>query len=263
MNPLLTRNRLESAPGIKAISGARSVRFSDGTEAKDVDAILLCTGLQPDLASMMPSEFDPYNPSLAPQSFGKLPPRYTEHRRVARLYQGFISLQSPDQLAFLGSCIAKRPNFQLYDLITMALAQLWTGNYPMPSQAEMERNADTAMDNEARLIKRGDVKLTGIRGQLEYDQWLNEVAGTRLYAYLGNWFSSDCWSLWWNDRKLYNTLVSGIISTHMLRLFDSKGGRIAWPGARSAIMEANERAKNWTSEHYEEWRLKHLKKGNA
>jgi dimethylaniline monooxygenase (N-oxide forming) len=252
MRPLLTRDRLESAPAIDAISGARSVRFSDGTEAKDVDVILLCTGLQPDLGSMMPSEFDPYNPSLAPKSFGILPSRYTEHRRVARLYQGFISLQCPHQLAFLGACIAKRPNFQLYDLITMALAQLWTGKYRMPSQGEMERNADASMVDLARLIKHGDVKLTGIMGQIEYDQWLNDVAGTRLYTHLDNWFSLDCWKLWWNDRKLYKTLVSGIVSTHMLRLFDSKGGRKAWPGARAAIMEANERAANWTSEHFKE-----------
>ncbi|KAK3935184.1 flavin-binding monooxygenase-like-domain-containing protein [Diplogelasinospora grovesii] len=259
--------RLESAPGITAISGPRFIRFADGTEAKDVDVILLCTGLQPDLGSLMPSEFDPYNPSLAPKSFGILPSRYTDERRVARLYQGFISLQCPHQLAFLGSCIAKRPNFQLYDLITMALAQLWAGNYPLPSQGEMERSADDFMHDLAGLIKKGDVKLTGIMGAIEYDQWLNDVAGTRLYSHLGNWFSSDCWRLWWNDRKLYKTLVGGIVSAHMLRLFDSKGrGRKAWPGARDAIMEANERARNWKSEHFEEWKSEHWKgqkKGNA
>ncbi|KAL3426514.1 hypothetical protein PVAG01_00023 [Phlyctema vagabunda] len=254
--------RLESAPGIKAISGPKSVVFSDGTEAKDIDVILLCTGLQPDLGSMMPSEFDPYNPSLAPKSFGTLPSRYTENRRVARLYQGFISLQNPHQLAFLGACIAKRPNFQLCDLLTMALAQLWTGKYPLPSQREMERTADAAVDDLASLIKHGDVKLTGIMGQIEYDQWLNDVAGTQLYSHLGNWFSSSCWKLWWNDRKLYKNLVGGIVSTHMLRLFDGKSGRKAWPGARAAIMEANERAANWTSEHYEDWKLEHGRKSS-
>lgn len=131
--------RAESAPGITAISGPRSISFSDGTEAKDVDLILLCTGLKPDLGALVSSEFDPYNPDLAPKSFGILPSRYTDERRVARLYQGFISLQCPHQLAFLGSCIAKRPNFQLYDLITMALAQIWAGNYPLPPQDQMER----------------------------------------------------------------------------------------------------------------------------
>lgn len=250
---------MESAPGISAITGPKSIRFVDGTEAKDIDVILLCTGLKPDLGSMMPSEFDPYNPNLAPKSFGILPLRYTEHRRVARLYQGFISVQSPHQLAFLGACIAKRPNFQLYDLITMALAQVWKGNYHLPSQGEMERNADASLQDLASTLKHGDVKLTGIMGQIEYDQWLNEVAGTRLYAHLDNWFSPDCWKLWWNDRKLYKKLVSGIISTHFLRLFES-GGRKAWPGARAAIMEANERAANWTSEHYKDWRLKQSEK---
>jgi dimethylaniline monooxygenase (N-oxide forming) len=100
-------------------------------------------------------------------------------------------------------------------------------------------------------------------GQIEYDQWLNEVAGTRLYAHLGNWFSSDCWKLWWNDRKLYNKLTGGIVSTHMLRLFDSKGRRKAWPGARAAIMEANDRASNWTAEHFIDWKSEHWKEGGA
>lgn len=252
--------RAESAPDISSISGPRSVKFSDGTEANDVDVILLCTGLKPDLGSLMPSEFDPYNPNLAPTSFGMLPARYTDERRVARLYQGFISLQNPHQLAFLGSCIAKRPNFQLYDLITMALAQLWVGNYPLPPQAEMERTADDFVEDLAKLIKKGDVKLTGIMGAIEYDQWLNDVAGTRIYSHLGNWFSKDCWRLWWTDRKLYKIMVTGIVSAHFLRLFDNKGrGRKAWPGARDAIMEANDRAKNWKSEHFEKWKLEHWK----
>lgn len=208
---------------------------------------------------MLPEEFDPYNPDLAPTSFSVLPSRYIDHRRVARMYQGFISLQSPHQLAFVGSAIAKRPNFQLYDLITMALAQLWSGNRPLPSQTEMDRTADASIEDLAQLIKHGDVKLTGIMGHIEYDQWLNEVAGTRLYAHLGNWFSLDCWKLWWNDRELYNKLVGGIVSTHFLRLFDSKGGRKAWPGARAAILEANDRASNWAEEHFQDWTEKHRK----
>ena len=252
MEPPLIRGSLESAPGIREIKGPRSVRFVDGTEVRDVDVILLCTGLQPDLASMVPTEFDPYNADLAPKVFGTLPSRYTDNRRVARLYQGFISLQCPHQLAFLGACLAKRPAFQLYDLMTMALAQLWGGKYPMPSQSQMVRNADAHINHLAHLIESGDVKLTGVMSSLEFDQWMNEVAGTGLYTYLGNWTSLKCWKLWWSDRKLYRTLVSGILSTHLLRLFGAERGRKAWPGARSAIIEANEGAVNWTSKSRKE-----------
>ncbi|RYP21173.1 hypothetical protein DL767_009319 [Monosporascus sp. MG133] len=233
---------LESAPAIQEISDTKSIKFVDGTEARDIDVILFCTGLQSDLASFIPSAFDPYNTSLAPEVFGKLPSRYTDARRVARLYQGVLSLQCPHQLAFLGACLAKRPAFQLYDLITMALAQLWGGNYPMPSNAEMERDANASIFRLAKLIKDGDVKLTGVMGHIGFDQWLNEVAGTGLYEHLGNWTSSKCWKLWWSDRKLYNTLMSGILSTHVLRLFETQRGRKAWRGARKAIMEANENA---------------------
>ena len=244
---MLTEYRLESAPGIQEITGPKSVRFVDGTEINDIDVILMCTGLQPDLAAMIPADLDPYNTELAPKSFGSLPARYTSERRVARLYQGFMSIQAPHQLAFLGACLAKRPAFQLYDLMTMALAQLWSGKYPIPSQNEMNHNADAHIHHLAKLIKTGDVKLTGIMGGLEFDQWMNEVAGTGLYTHLGNWTSLKCWKLWWNDRKLYNTLVSGIVSTHFLRLFETPRGRKAWPGARDAILKANDGAVNCMS----------------
>lgn len=232
-------------PGIKEISGSKSVKFVDGTEAHDIDVILFCTGLTPDLASFIPSKFDPYNVDLAPKVFAKLPAHYTDARRAARMYQGFISLQSPHQLAFLGATFGKRPAFQLYDLMTMALGQLWGGNYPMPSAAEMEREANASIFALAKLAKEGDVKITGVKGAIAFDQWLNEVAGTGLYEHLGNWTSSKCWKLWWSDRKLYNTLMGGILSAHVLRLFETPRGRKAWPGARNAIMEANEAAANF------------------
>lgn len=242
---ILTANSLESVPGIKEIRSTNTVQFVDGTEVRDIDAILLCTGLQADLASMVPSEFDPYNPNLAPQAFGVLPARYTNNRRVARLYQGFLSLQSPHQLAFLGACLGKRPAFQLYDLMTMALAQIWNDKHPLPSQSNMEHNADVHLSHLAHQIKGGDVKLTGVMSGIEFDQWINEAAGTGLYTHLGNWTSARCWQLWWSDRKLYQTLVGGILSTHVLRLFDMGRGRRVWPGAKQAILKANEGAKNW------------------
>lgn len=128
----------------------------------------------------------------------------------------------------------------------------------MPSQSQMDRNADSHVDHLARLTKSGDVKLTGVRGSLEFDQWMNEVAGTGLYDYLGNWTSLKCWKLWWSDRKLYGILVSGILSTHVLRLFETRRGRKAWPGARMAIIEANEGAVNWMSKLRKEEELQLL-----
>lgn len=204
--------------------------------------ILMCTGLQSDLASFVPREVDPYNIDLAPEVFGKLPAHYTDSRRVARLYQGVLSVQRPHELAFLGACFGKRPAFQLYDLITMALAQLWGGNYPMPSQAEIEREANESISRLAKLVKYGDVKITGVMSHMGFDKWMNEAAGTGLYEHLGNWTSAKCWKLWWSDRKLYNTLMGGILSTHALRLFKTGRGRRAWSGARQAILDANENA---------------------
>lgn len=237
--------RVRSVPGIQEISGPKSVKFVNGTEATDVDLILLCTGLSPDLASFMPKGYDPYNVDLSPNSFSKLPSQYTADRRVARLYRGYISIQRRHQLAFLGLTFGKRPAWQLYDLMTMALAQLWGDKYPMPSTAEMNRDADDFIANIARLSKSGDVKFIGVIGHQGFDQWLNEVAGTGLYENLGSWASGKCWKLWWNDRELYNNLMTGVISAHMLRLFDTGRGRKPWSGAREAIMNANKVANNF------------------
>ncbi|EXK24619.1 hypothetical protein FOMG_18667 [Fusarium oxysporum f. sp. melonis 26406] len=237
--------RLRSAPGIAEINGPQSVKFVDGSEATDIDLILFCTGLSPDLASFIPKEYDPYNVDLSPSSFAKLQPHYTADRRVARLYRGFMSIQCPHQLAFLGTTLAKRPAWQLYDLMTMALAQLWGDKYPMPSPAEINKDADAFIDNIVKLSKGGYVKFTGVIGHKEFDKWLNDVAGTGLYDHLGNWTNGRCWKLWWKDRELYNKLMTGILSAHVLRLFDTGRGRKPWAGARQAIMEANDAADNF------------------
>ena len=81
----------------------------------------------------------------------------------------------------------------------------------MPPSTEMEHDANARIFQLATLLKEGDVKLTGVMGHIGFDKWLNEVAGTAVYEHLGNWTSLRCWKLWWNDRKLYNTLMDGIL----------------------------------------------------
>lgn len=52
-------------------------------------------------------------------------------------------------------------SFPLGDVVSSAMAQLWSGGYLMPSQAEMERNVDAHYCHVAELLKHGDVMFPG------------------------------------------------------------------------------------------------------
>ena len=235
----LVEGAVESVQAIDYISGPRSVTLKDGKVLDDVDAIICCTGTTFDFPSFLPRECDPTNPELAPDNFSALRASkfYREDTVMCRAYRNFLSLQHPHSLAFLGHSLYRRGSFPLYDLISMALAQLWKGTYPMPSSSEMEKECDGHYRYLLGEFKKGEIAITGLTGGIEYDQWLQEVAGTGLFEKLG--WSWEGWQFWWNDRKLYSLLMDGIDSPHALRLFETIRGRRSWSGAGAAIEKAN------------------------
>ena len=121
----------------------------------------------------------------------------------------------------------------------MALAQVWVGDFPMPTQAEMDAEATAHYQKVVANSKVSEVAHTGLHTDLAYDQWLNAAAGTGFYERVGSWTSWKCWKLWWQDPKLYKLLIDGIFTAHVLRLFETDRVRQAWPGARAAIEKAN------------------------
>ena len=64
-----------------------------------------------------------------------------------------------------------------------------------------------------------------------WTRWLNEVAGTGLYDYLG--WGPRAWWFWATNRELTEMLMDRTASPHALRLFD--GRRKKWAGAEEAI----------------------------
>ncbi|KAK4541769.1 hypothetical protein LTR36_007478 [Oleoguttula mirabilis] len=244
----------ESVQRIDRISGAQTVQLVDGSELPDIDAIICCTGDNFDISGLVPAEYDPTNAAFAPDEFSAFNASayFREDYPVPRLYRNFLSLREPHSLAFLGYSLYRRPVFALYDLMTMALAQLWKGEFPMPSRLDMEANADKHYTYIVSELQNGHVNHNGLTGDIDFDVWLNKAAGTQLYERLG--WGRDGWKLWWGDRKLYSMLMDGVDSPHAMRLFETPRGRKSWEGARAAIEEANaeveELGKKWQEEQH-------------
>lgn len=231
----------ESVQAIERFAGARSVVLKDGTAIHDIDAVIHCSGNTFDFTGLLPAAYDPTNASLAPEEFAAL--ARTKHYRpdvtMCRAYRRVISLQAPHSLAFLGHAVSKTTIglFPFSDLISMVLAQLWKGAARMPTGKEMERECDGHFAALAAMLEKGEVGHAALEHELEYDDWLYEVAGTGIPARLGGGGWAE-WRLWLGERELYGMLMDGINSPHAMRLFET-GGRKAWKGARRAIEKAN------------------------
>ncbi|KAH6892317.1 flavin-binding monooxygenase-like-domain-containing protein [Thelonectria olida] len=240
----LGEGRIETVLGIKEITGPKSVTLADGKVLEDIDAIIFCSGYQYDF-SVIRGVGDPTDPALAPDHHKAIEstPFYNAEDKFARLYKGFLSEQYPDSLAFLGHVLIMKPPILLYDVISMALASVWAGSYPLEPAEERRKDIDTQYHFLVETLKRGHVQHLGFRvvSTATYD-WLNRAAGTGLTERLGycNW---ESWKLWWKDSKLYYMLMDGFDTPAAYRLFDMGRGRKPWPGARARIEQVNEELK--------------------
>jgi dimethylaniline monooxygenase (N-oxide forming) len=225
---------VKSVTGLKKVVSANTVELSDGTQL-EVDAIVWCTGYKTSF-SLLESKYDPTTSppaewTSAPGSNNKLLPR---------LYQNIFSLELPYSLAFMGNVSFPSPAFQTYDLASMALAQIWkpSSPSPLPSIPAMSAAVDEHHKWVISLAQRGSV-FPGIMKSRDWMAWANEAAGTQVIDKLG--FGQKGWLFWLKERKLCKTLMTGVFSPHVFRLFDGK--RPKWDGAMEAINKANESVK--------------------
>lgn len=235
---------VKSVQGIKEVTGPKTITLTDGTVLEDVDAIIFCSGYGYDF-SIVQGPGDPTDPAIAPDHHKRIEATkfYGEESKFARLFHGFVSEQFPESLAFLGHMIIMRPPFVLYDLTTMALASLWSGDYPMPSAEERRKDIDDHYDYLVKTLQRGPAPHPGFRWRAKPTyEFLNQAAGTGVTDRLGC-FTWEAWKLWWNDRKFYNLLMDGTDVPAVYRLFDTGRGRKPWPGARESIMKTNQEVK--------------------
>ncbi|CAK7235257.1 hypothetical protein SBRCBS47491_009231 [Sporothrix bragantina] len=242
--PALESGDIISVPGVRRIIGPNSVELDPTEKDKepetldDIDVIVFCTGYINDLGmSLLEPRANPArntNPEwlALPGSRGK---------PLARLYRNIFSLDYPDSLAFMGAAAFPTPAFQLYDIASMAVAQIW-GVEPhntssLPSLAEMNRDVDEKHAWIINFARTGPV-YPQLTRQFEWLSWADAAAGTNVETNLG--WGLQGWKFYLGNRRLYKLLTGGVYSPHLYRIFDSDK-RKKWPGAREAIEHMNQK----------------------
>lgn len=220
---------IESVKGLKRILGDTEVELDDG-KTVDVDVLIWCTGYKADF-SMLESRFDPTTcPSPAWSSASG-----SNGKRLARLYHNVFSLEKPDSLAFLGNVHFPGPGFQIFDLSSMAIAQVWKGASTLPSRAAMEKAAD---EHHTWLAEQASRRSNVSPGMVDGGAWhraMDDMAGTGVTQHLG--YGWKGWWFWLSNMELCNMLMGGVWSPHIHRYFEGKRRR--WQGARAAIEKVN------------------------
>ncbi|KAF2460027.1 flavin monooxygenase-like protein [Lineolata rhizophorae] len=223
---------VQPVSALRKVVQENAVELADGTHLA-VDSIIWCTGYKTHFG-LVEDEYDPTKRTTAQWAAS----RGSNGKPLPRLYQNIFSLERPDSLAFMGTVAFPNPAFQIYDLASMALAQVWKGRSSLPSRASMEAAVDAHHEWVCGLARRGSV-YPGIVKPQEWMRWVNEAAGTGVDEYLG--YGWKGWAFWAREPRFCNLLMTGIYSPHVFRVFDGKKKK--WDGARLAIERANEDVK--------------------
>jgi dimethylaniline monooxygenase (N-oxide forming) len=229
---LLHEGKVEIVPALRNITASGDIELSNGHVISDVDTIILCTGYTYDFSHVPES----VNPTRFKNAQWEATDR-TNGRELYRLYQGIFSLDCPDSLAYLGVAGYPSSQFPLYDLVTMALAQVWKGAVKLPSQEEM--NAEVDKRHATLLSRAAEDGLQIVPFEMDagaWTKWLHDVAGTGFNERFN--YGLKGWWYWLKDFRNMSNLMSGVNSPHLWRLFD--GRRKKWDGAAKAIQKVNE-----------------------
>ncbi|GKU21538.1 unnamed protein product [Fusarium langsethiae] len=226
--PYLEKGSIVSTHGLARVIDENTVETSDGQQY-EVDAILFCTGFTVDY-SVVGMDADPCRATTTDWQKS----RGFTGRPLPRLYQNIFSLDHPKTLAFIGHLSFMNPAFFMFDLASMAVAQLWKDPSGFPSQAEMNKQVDDQHAWVIDLAKKGPVTPSIVKPS-EWMEWVDRVIGSGLPEHLG--YTMKGWNFWLRDRKFCNILMDGLLSPHAYRVFPGK--RKTWPGARDAIIAMN------------------------
>ncbi|PLB48451.1 dimethylaniline monooxygenase 3 [Aspergillus steynii IBT 23096] len=229
-----SKGHITSACPIKEVLDDKTIQLSDDTKV-EVDAIIWCTGYTVDYSLLGKS-----NPTLYHESEG-IP--VANGRKMPRLYQNVISLEHPESLAFMGNLSFMNPAFLMFDIASMALAQIWKGRSRLPSKEEMRQSVDDQHKWIASLCNSGPVTPGLVKG-VDWMEWVDQAAGLGLQENLG--YGMQGWYFWLTDHELCNMVMDGLLLPFHYRLFDA-GKRKPWKEARESIIKVNQelRAKNW------------------
>ena len=221
--PALLAGRVTSTVGVKQVLGPRSVELDDGTILQDVDAIIACTGYRNTLRVL--DGIITYSKPRPELPF------------IPDLYHGIFALGFEDSIACLNYAIVMDTAATCREISAMAVAQVWAGKSSLPPRADMELQIQR--DNLWFVERCLETELPIYEGVREPSEWLrfvNDMAGTGVYEYLG-WTWKGI-RFWLSEPSMYKLMAWGVNSPHMYRVFET-GKRMAWPGAREAIRDIN------------------------
>lgn len=206
-----------------------TLELLDGSCVEDVDAIIFATGFKTSYSLI---DVDPCRHTR--KDWASL--IGANGRPLPRFYQGIFSLDYPDSLAILGTSPFTFQSCMNYDLSSMAVAQIWKGNSFLPSLEEMNKHVDAQHKLVCDIARTGDLFNPNFRNHWDWFKWVDEAAGLGIVERIGHGASG--WKFRWSDKELRRLLMDGLMSPHMMRLFD-KGKRKTWGGARNEVEKAN------------------------
>ncbi|KAF1831186.1 FAD/NAD(P)-binding domain-containing protein [Decorospora gaudefroyi] len=226
----LENGSIESVAGIRRILNGTQVELADGSKI-EVDSIIWCTGYKSDFSLIDPR----FDPTCRPPAW--LNASGSNGKSLFRLYHNVFSLEKPDSLAVLGNVSIILSGFQIFDMASQAITQVWKGASTLPSIPAMNKAVDRHHDWMTKMARRN---YNVSPGQCDVGSWvsaMDDLAGTGVNGKLG--YGWEGWRFWLRERKFCNLLMGGIWSPHIHRVFEGK--RKAWGGARDAIVKVNER----------------------
>lgn len=228
--PYLHAGKVELLSGLKRVNGS-TLEFYDGSNIENVDAIIFCTGFSANYA-IIGSGADPCRNTR--KDWATL--KGANGRPLPRLYQGIFSLDYPDSLAILGTSPFTPQACLNYDLSSMAVTQIWKGNSSLPSIEEMNKHVDVQHEVVCKIASTGDLFNTNFRNNWDWFKWVDQAAGLGVVDRIG--YGPKGWKFWWSDRQLCRLMMDGIMSPHIMRLFD-EGKRKSWDDASRVLEKVN------------------------
>ncbi|KAJ0414856.1 flavin monooxygenase-like protein [Aspergillus carlsbadensis] len=230
----LEAGRAISVPGMKQVLGERSVEVADGSVLADIDAIIFCTGYEKTDWALVGEELDPTRHTTSRWTAAQ----GSRGRVLPRLYQNVFSVDRPQSLAYVGVFAGLIAGFTMADLAAMAITQVWkagSSSSALPSVDEMNRQVDRHHEWLCEIAESGSCAPHALDFKL-WAAWAHGTAGTGVDTKLG--YGIEGWAFWLRDRVFCNTLMTGIMSPLIFRVFPG-ARRWAWEGARGAIDRVN------------------------
>ncbi|KAK6342007.1 hypothetical protein TWF730_001489 [Orbilia blumenaviensis] len=237
----LDAGRLKSVHGIKRyLDDGTSIEMEDGEILRSIDAVIYCTGYTYDYSYLEKEA----NPTAFPTpEWDRM--EHAGTTRYPRLYWGIFSTEYPESLAFIGPYRGHSLSaFSNSDLMSTAVSQIWAGNYPVPTKPEMDAWCNAHYLTTLKYVSHWRLSnIAADSGALS--KWLNDAAGNGINENLG--WGWEGWQFWWNNMGLYYTIMDGVDSAHIQRLFNGRSGkgRKRWDGAKNAIYQANTGQLGW------------------